>query len=39
MAFVKPRFLAGELDAQNSLRFLDTNGLPNVGQTTTPSVS
>ena len=39
MIYVPPRICPGEWDTQNSLRFWDTNGLPDLGKTTKPSNS
>ena len=39
MVYAKPRIRPRERDAQHSLGFLDTNGLPNLGQTTRTSDS
>ena len=39
MVYAKPRICPGERDIQTPLRFLNTNGSPNLGQTTTPSDS
>ena len=37
MVHAQPRIRPGEWDAQTSLGFWDTNGSPNLGQTTRPS--
>ena len=37
MVYAQPRIYAGDWDAQALLGFWDTNGSPNLGQTTTPS--
>ena len=34
MLYVQPRICLGEWDAQTPMRFWDTNGSPNLGQTT-----
>ena len=39
MVYTQPRIHPHELDAQNSLRFLDTNRSPNPSQKTRPSDS
>ena len=39
MVYEQPRICPGESDAQNSLRFIDTDGSLNLGQTTRPSDS
>ena len=36
MVYVQPRICPGECDAQTPLGFWDTNGSPNLGQTTRP---
>ena len=36
MVYTQPRICIGEWDAQIPLGFLDTNGSPNLGQTTRP---
>ena len=39
MVYAQPRTLPGKRDAQTSLGFWDTNGSPNLGQTSRPSDS
>ena len=39
MLYAQPRIRPRKLGAQNSLEFWDTNGSPNLGQTTRPTDS